>query len=40
MEKELIREVLSSENNDIDKAAKTLGMSKSNLEKKIQTYEL
>ena len=40
MEKELINEVLESENNDIDKAAKVLGMSKPNLEKKIQTYEL
>lgn len=40
MEKELIKEVLESENNDIDKASKTLGMSKANLTKKIQTYEL
>jgi two-component system NtrC family response regulator len=38
MEKELIQEVLSSENNDLDKASKILGMSKTNLSKKIQTY--
>ncbi|PHS55750.1 MAG: AAA family ATPase [Sulfurimonas sp.] len=40
MEKELIKEVLKSEDNDRDKAAKILGMSKSNLDKKILTYEL
>ena len=40
MEKDLIREVLDSQNNDMEKSAKILGMSKSNLDKKIQTYEL
>ena len=40
MEKELILEVLNSENQDIEKAAKTLGMTKTNLDKKIKTYEL
>ncbi len=40
MEKELINEVLESENRDLEKASKTLGMSISSLEKKIKTYEL
>ena len=40
MEKELIIEVLDSENGDIDKASKILGMTKVNLNKKIQTYEI
>ncbi|MCK9454408.1 MAG: sigma-54 dependent transcriptional regulator [Sulfurimonas sp.] len=40
MEKELIQEVLSSTDGDIDKASKTLGLSKTNLEKKIRSYEL
>jgi len=40
MEKELIQEVLESEDNDLDKTAKILGMSKANLNKKIKTYEL
>ncbi len=40
MEKELINEVLESENRDLEKASKTLGMSVSSLEKKIKTYEL
>ncbi len=40
MEKELIQEVLNSQDQDIDKACKILGMSKTNLMKKIQTYEL
>ncbi len=40
MEKELIQEVLDSENGDIEKASKILGMSKINLTKKIQTYNI
>jgi two-component system NtrC family response regulator len=40
MEKELIQEVLSSKNGNIDEASKILGMSKTNLMKKIKTYEL
>ena len=40
MEKELINEVLESESGDLEKASKTLGMSRSSLEKKIKTYEL
>ena len=40
MEKELIQEVLNSENGDIDKAIKILGMSKATLVKKIKTYEI
>ncbi|MBU0721103.1 sigma-54 dependent transcriptional regulator [bacterium] len=40
MEKELIIEVLSSQDGDIDKASKILGMSKAHLSKKIQTYEI
>lgn len=40
MEKELINEVLDSQNGDLDKASQTLGMTKSNLEQKIKTYEL
>lgn len=40
MEKELIEEVLSSQDGDIENASKILGMSKENLAKKIQTYNL
>jgi two-component system NtrC family response regulator len=40
MEKELIQEVLASENGDVEQASKVLGMSKTNLTKKIQTYNL
>jgi len=40
MEKELIEEVLTSCEMDLDKSAKMLGMSMSNLEKKIKTYNL
>ncbi|QOY55336.1 sigma-54-dependent Fis family transcriptional regulator [Candidatus Sulfurimonas marisnigri] len=40
MEKELIQEVLSSEDGDIEKASEILGMSITILVKKIKTYEL
>lgn len=40
MERDLIEEVLSSENGDIDKASSVLGMSKANLNKKIEKYDL
>ncbi len=40
MERELIAEVLSSNDGDIDKSAKTLGMSKTVLNKKIKQYNL
>ncbi len=40
MEKELIKEVLDSENGDIEKASKILGMSKINLNKKIENHGL
>ena len=40
MEKELIQEVLNSEYGDVEKASKILGMSKSNLIKKIKKHEL
>lgn len=40
MEKELIQEVLDSQNGDIQESAKILGMSKTNLTKKIQTYNI
>jgi len=40
MEKELISEVLNSENGDLEKVSQILGMSKLALNKKIQTYKL
>ena len=40
MEKELISEVLSSENGDIEKASKILGMSRIVLNKKMKTYNI
>ncbi len=40
MEKELITEVLSAENGDVDKASKVLGMNKINLNKKIKIYNI
>lgn len=40
MEKELIEEVLISAEGNVEKASKTLGMSKASLEKKIKNYEL
>lgn len=40
MEKELIEEVLTSTNGDVEEASKTLGMSRANLEKKIKNYKL
>jgi len=40
MEKELIQEVIKSENGDIEKVSKVLGMSKTNLLKKIELYGL
>ncbi|MDY0117206.1 MAG: sigma-54 dependent transcriptional regulator, partial [Sulfurimonadaceae bacterium] len=40
MEKELIQEVLSSENGDLLSASKVLGMDKENLQAKIDTYNL
>ncbi|MDD5400272.1 MAG: sigma-54 dependent transcriptional regulator [Sulfurimonas sp.] len=40
MERELIQKVLNSESGDVDKASEVLGMSKSNLVKKIKIYEL
>lgn len=40
MEKELIQEVLDSEDYDIQRASKILGMSKTNLTKKIQIYNI
>ena len=40
MEKQLIQEVLESSNGDIEASAKTLGMSKTNLQKKIKNYNL
>jgi len=40
MERELISEVLSSQDGDVDKASKVLGMSKINLNKKIKTYNI
>lgn len=40
MERELIQEVLNSHNGDVEKASKTLGMSKANLVKKITNYKL
>jgi len=40
MEKELIAEVLDSENGNIEKASKILGMSKTSLDKKIKIYNL
>ena len=40
MEKDLIVEVLESENGDVDKASKILGMTKINLNKKIEIYGL
>ena len=40
MERELIAEVLSSNDGDIDKSAKTLGMSKTVLNKKMKQYNL
>ena len=40
MEKELIVEVLSSNEGDLEKSAKTLGMSKTVLNKKIKQYDL
>lgn len=40
MEKELIQEVLNSEDNDVDNASKILGMDKINLLKKIELYNL
>ncbi len=40
MEKQLIEEVLESHNGDIESSAKTLGMSKTNLQKKIKNYNL
>ena len=40
MEKELIKEVLSSENDNLLSASKVLGMDKTNLQMKIDTYNL
>jgi len=40
MEKQLIQEVLESCNGDIEQSSKTLGMSKTNLQKKIKNYNL
>ncbi len=40
MEKELIQEVMTSENGDIEKVSSVLGMTKANLIKKIEIYEL
>ncbi len=40
MEKELIKEVLASNDADLEASAKTLGMSKANLNKKIKQYNL
>jgi transcriptional regulator with PAS, ATPase and Fis domain len=40
MEKNLIKEVLSSNDSDIEASAKTLGMSKTNLLKKIKHYNI
>ena len=40
MEKELIKEVLDSNDRNIDEASKILGMSKANLTKKIKNYDL
>ena len=40
MEKELIQEVMTSENGDIEKVSSVLGMTKANLMKKIEIYEL
>jgi two-component system, NtrC family, response regulator len=40
MEKDLIQEVLSSEDGDVEKASGVLGMSKANLAKKIEKYDL
>lgn len=40
MERELISEVLSSKDGDVEKASKVLGMSKINLNKKIKIYNI
>lgn len=40
MEKDLIQEVLNSEDGDVEKASDVLGMSKTNLTKKIEKYDL
>jgi transcriptional regulator with PAS, ATPase and Fis domain len=40
MEKELIKEVLNSEDKNLENASKILGMSKDILLEKIQTYNL